>query len=496
MRLFGMKSQRNAVYKLTQTSPAGWCNSDGVWRRDVGWPPKRGRGAELGLNNLFPLPCLSYAPGKCRETIETCADNVTRATLHLEFALHQGNLIRCMDLASGLNSKESPGARATAEISRACASLAGGDAGSAAPTFQKMSQNGEAARARIRSRQRAGAPGSGPVWSALGTHLAAQGTQPPDLLAEGRPAPLDEAQAQAHELDLIASLAGDVAECFLDSSMEVSPDHFWYLSCAYGAAQRMLGGCVAADLAMRQGRYEYSAGIASTTLAVCGAEYPMLTAWAGMVIAIDMVHTGQDATAKDCFLKSFEILRKDSLYMPIAGLYRRLMGLPDACLRNRYPRQYRSVCNLAKRVEPLRTNHHERLCRVDCRPVAARDVVCAAGSQWTHEWGDLCLHRGVHPHREVSPCECLCKTGHIRSPGTCSDDRRIPWQIAEESQKDSFGIQVANTKLAKFKPGRVATKTQASPSIVDAARRPLWAAHRSTFARNSGWRRNGVLEQA
>ena len=82
----------------------------------------------------------------------------------------------------------------------------------------------------------------------------------------------------------------------------------------------------------------------------------MLTAWAGMVIAIDMVHTGQDATAKDCFLKSFEILRKDSLYMPIAGLYRRLMGLPDACLRNRYPRQYRSVCNLAKRVEPLRTS--------------------------------------------------------------------------------------------------------------------------------------------
>lgn len=279
----------------------------------------------MGLNNLFPLACLSYVPGSCQETIAGIPDPLTRHTAMMEYELLVGNNSKCIDYASDLQMKADPFARVTATVCRAYALECTGDKEQAAAIYSQLETEGNRARRRLNA-----------------------GDLRRISSDEKSSAPTETASS-----DLAYCLAGDLASCELGNLEYNDPRHFSYLSANYSSAQKMLGCTIGAKSALRAQMYQYSAGNLRAMVATSGNNYPLITAHACLVLAIDLVNLGQDEAAKQEFLYAFELLRRDGFYMPMASMYRGLVGLPDACLRKRHPRAYSHINELAVRTAYL-----------------------------------------------------------------------------------------------------------------------------------------------
>lgn len=270
----------------------------------------------MEAKGLFPLLGLSYEPGHIREAAEDIRDPSAHAAALVELSLCEGDFLRCREKAAVLAEGDDLPSSLTARVCRCIADAALGDGESAREGLACLMEEGENARRRL-------------------DHLAAAG--------------------QDHDaMDLRAQmLAGDFAASEIGMLHE-RPESFGYLSApALSYGHRMLGCYLAAKGALSDGACSYSSGILQTLVVTCRKSYPLLSALASLVLAVDCVTLGFDEAAKDAFMEAYGTLKADELLAPLALAYRGLMGLPGACLQGRESVPLKKIQTLAGRCAYL-----------------------------------------------------------------------------------------------------------------------------------------------
>ena len=271
-------------------------------------------------DRFFPLVCLEYVPGRIDEAVAALKDPLTRDAAQMELDLFRGDGLRALDEANALIAKDDLSIRLTASVTLGFALASTGDAAGAIAALRKKVEEAEHPRER----------------------LLALMSQPSNT----------EDPATVHELSL-QTLAGDIAAARLGLSQD-GPSVFNYLSVpSLSDAQRMLGCISAAVDALSREEGAYSAGWLSGIITTSRKRYPLLVAMAQLLYASDQVLLGNDAHGKEHFMEAFEVLNRDGLYQPIAGLYCSLMGLPDACLRKKHAGTLRKIQHMAQNTANL-----------------------------------------------------------------------------------------------------------------------------------------------
>lgn len=288
-------------------------------------------------DRLFPLICLEYEPGSIDAAVDALDDALARDVASMELRYYRGDCLRCQEEALGLAAKDDAAVRATAAAYCGFALEAAGDASGAASSLRKCMETGIHARARLEA-----------------------------IPGDKRSASADEADIEElYTLLLVGDLCAGALGCLKERQGK-----FDYLSArSLTSPLRMLGCIAAATGALNDGRYAYSSGLLKGIILTSRIHYPLLVAIAQLVIAIDLVMLGDDEAAKNEFMESFEVLQKDNLLQPIAGMYRGLMGLPDACLRKRYGRILKELQSRAQVASCLARDANPRIGELPSSPL-------------------------------------------------------------------------------------------------------------------------------
>lgn len=269
---------------------------------------------------LFPLLGLCYEPGHIRDAALAIPDPSVRAAALIELSLWQGDFLRCIEESADSAGGKDLACGLTAELCRCMAEAALGDEESARAGLVCLMQEGERAR---------------------------------ELLGRLEPASLGEGSADTVCGLRTKMLAGDFAASEIGELHE-RQDSFGYLSTqGLSYAHRMLGCYLAAKGALSDGQCSYSAGILQTLVVTSRKSYPLLSALASLVLAVDCVTLGYDSLAKDAFMEGYGVLKADGLLAPLALAYRGLMGLPGACLQGTESASLKKIQALAGRCAYL-----------------------------------------------------------------------------------------------------------------------------------------------
>ncbi len=113
--------------------------------------------------------------------------------------------------------------------------------------------------------------------------------------------------------------------------------------------QKMFACYIIAYDAYLHKEYDRSRGIAEIALASGGDEFPIASQYLRMIICIDLMSLRKAEEARECFEKLWEMSHADGGYEVIGEQHGLLHGLPEICLKRKYPDQFKQIVAVAQR---------------------------------------------------------------------------------------------------------------------------------------------------
>lgn len=265
-----------------------------------------------------PLVVSPYQSGSCSQFVESVSDKTTKSIMTMELLLHQGRFSEAADAVHNVGMPSNILEAACIDLYRILLCMRDGNHSLATAIQQNFVQNVPDAR----------------VAKLVRTSIEACAdpqTEGPRFIAHVK-------ECHRYLAHLSGILVGEPG-C---EKRAAQPSE------TGDTAMGSLMACIDAYRATQAGDYAYACGICDAIRSLTAHQHPLLNAYALIIQSASLMHCGRETDAQRLYLQAFEILDADKLYLPLGIAYAFSCGLPEACLRKPYRREYKAMSAIYK----------------------------------------------------------------------------------------------------------------------------------------------------